>query len=29
MIGLDIGGTKISGCVVDPDGTILVKGRKP
>jgi len=28
MIGLDIGGTKISGCVVDPDGTILAKGRK-
>jgi glucokinase len=28
MIGLDIGGTKISGSVVDPDGTILAKGRK-
>lgn len=27
-IGLDIGGTKISGCVVGPDGTILARGRK-
>ena len=27
-IGLDIGGTKISGCVVDGNGVILVKGRK-
>jgi len=28
MIGLDIGGTKISGCVINSDGTILAKGRK-
>ena len=27
-IGLDIGGTKISGCVIDGNGVILVKGRK-
>jgi glucokinase len=27
-IGLDIGGTKISGCVVDGDGVILAEGRK-
>ena len=27
-IGLDIGGTKISGCVVDAGGTILARGRR-
>ena len=27
-IGLDIGGTKISGCVLDASGAILAKGRK-
>src|SRR5665647_1116852 len=27
-IGLDIGGTKIRGCVVDGNGVVLVKGRK-
>jgi glucokinase len=27
-IGLDIGGTKISGCVVDAGGTIVAKGRR-
>lgn len=27
-IGLDIGGTKISGCVIDSSGAILARGRK-
>ena len=27
-IGLDIGGTKISGCVIDGNGAILAKGRR-
>src|SRR5450759_2030425 len=27
-IGLDIGGTKISGCVIDSDGVILARARK-
>jgi len=27
-IGLDIGGTKISGCVIDSNGVVLAKGRK-
>src|SRR5450756_601347 len=27
-IGLDIGGTKISGCVIDSNGLVLARGRK-
>src|SRR5665811_2170846 len=27
-IGLDIGGTKISGCVIDSNGVVLARGRK-